>query len=102
MVSLFLSSIAISKELSPKEQAITMANYWAASLQCSFLVMPEDGLKDKHIIFFDQMNEKINKMSDQELTGQNKEYFSARKSELRGMTITPTECLDLYYSFGGK
>lgn len=97
----FASATAASKELSLKEQAITMAEYWSASMQCSFLVLPEDGLQNKHILFFDEMNEKIDKLS-MELKGMDKEYFNARKAELRGMTITSIDCLDLYYSFGGE
>lgn len=97
----FVSSTATSKELSIKEQATTMAEYWTASIQCSFLVLPEDGLQNKHILFFNEMNENIDKLS-MDLKGMDKEYFNARKAELRGMTITATDCLDLYYSFGGK
>lgn len=97
----FLSSTATSTELSRKEQATTMAEYWSASIQCSFLVLPEDGLQNKHILFFAEMNEKIDKLS-MALKGKDKEYFNARKAELRGMSIAASDCLDLYYDFGGK
>ncbi len=86
-------------ELSIREQAETMAEYWTASLVCSFKVLPEDGLQKKHLDFFQKTYDFL---EAEGAKAQYLEFFEARKSEIQGLSMKPTECVELYYQLGGK
>lgn len=99
-LALALSNFHLSaNELSLREQAETMAEYWTASLVCSFKVLPEDGLQEKHLNFF---NKTYDFLEAEGANSQYVEFFEARKSEIQGLSMKPTECVELYYQLGGK